>query len=236
MGKTHASKAVAELWPALQEGTPEAIHRVRKLTRRVQAELRVAGAGRKQNRAWQALRQQVAPVRDRDATGAHLTTALSELQVPAAQIEIFGMQWAAARQRAFRELEFADPPPPLHRPDHWKRRVRAVLDHDRKRLLRRGPEVLGGAKPAEWHRLRKRLKRYRYTLELLDDPPQPLLDTLDALGRVQDAEVVSHLLREEDWLPEWRERLLEREAAAQTQARERVRHLWPALAATLTEH
>ena len=55
----------------------------------------------------------------------------------------------------------------------------------------------------------------RYTLELVGDSPAVLLSILDALGRMQDAEVVRGLLEEHSLLPDQREALLARELAGQ---------------------
>ena len=57
----------------------------------------------------------------------------------------------------------------------------------------------------------------------------------DALGRMQDAEVVRGLLEEHSLLPDQREALLARELEARQTAQEQVRALWPELKAHLKE-
>ncbi|PTA66640.1 CHAD domain-containing protein [Deinococcus arcticus] len=73
-----------------------------------------------------------------------------------------------------------------------------------------------------WHEWRKHLKRYRFTAELTGDAPQAVLDVLEELGRLQDAQVAQDLLRAENWVPGHRDALLRREAGAQQQAQARA--------------
>ena len=233
MGKRSVGEAIGPLWTGLERGEEEAVHEARKLTRKVQAELRVADAPKKTKRAWRDLRRAVAGVRDLDAAGEHLAAALTDLKVPKREVTRFQKDWAAARQGAVQAMRLPAMPPTFERPGGWKRRVREALDSDRHELLQEGRAVLNSQDTALWHEWRKHLKRYRYTLETLDDSPRPLLDVLDGLGRMQDAEVARALLQAEPWLPAHRDALLKREEGAQQAAMAKVRAAWPALEAHL---
>lgn len=48
--RSRAAERLKPLWDALRAGDPQAVHAARKLTRRAQAELRVAEAGKKTER------------------------------------------------------------------------------------------------------------------------------------------------------------------------------------------
>lgn len=214
----------------LEAGAPEALHQVRKLSRRAQAQLRVAGAPRRTRRAWRKLRRAVAPVRDHDVAGQHLVGALNQLGAPPEEVAGFQAAWAAGRQRLLAAVHLPGPPPRVRRPQRWKARVQKVLGKDARALLREAAAVLESGEPGRWHQWRKHLKRYRYTLELTSAAPAPLLQVLEHLGRLQDAQVARELLSGDNGLPEHRSALLAAEAAAARQARARVREVWPALA------
>ncbi|UBV43139.1 CHAD domain-containing protein [Deinococcus taeanensis] len=227
------AKTLHKLWPALEKGDVKAVHEARKLTRKAQAQLRIAGAPKRTKRAWRDLRRAVAPVRDRDASGQHLMAALRDLGVPEQALSTFGQEWAQARERIFAEVQLPPSPPPVKRPKHWKARVQEALCSDAQELTREGTEVLAGGSIEQWHEWRKHLKRYRYTAELCGDAPESLLQVLEQLGRMQDAQVVQDLLKREDWIPQYREALLRREEEAQRHAQAQVRTLWPALRESL---
>ncbi|MGX9685693.1 CHAD domain-containing protein [Deinococcus wulumuqiensis] len=223
------------LWPDLVQGDPKAVHEARKLTRKVAAELAVSGAPKKVRRAWRDLRRAVAPLRDHDVAGEHLAAALSEEGRPQREITAFRRDWQRRRAALLAGVLWPEPPPAFERPDKFKRRTRRALAHEAQTLLEDTPDVLSAEDPETWHEWRKALKHYRYTLELLGDPPEELLGTLDALGRMQDAEVVRGLLEEHSLLPDQREALLARELEARQTAQEQVRALWPELKAHLKE-
>lgn len=224
-----AVKTLTKLWPALESGDPKAVHEARKLTRKAQAQLRISDSPKRTKRAWRDLRRAVAPVRDRDATGQHLMQALNDLDVPPAVREQFEQQWAAARQSRFAQVKLPEMPPPIKRSKHWKARVQEAIESDADELAREAGQVLESGPVEPWHEWRKHLKRYRYTLELTGDAPESLLQVLDQLGRMQDAQVAQELLAHEEWLPQYRDVLMKREAEAQRAAQARVRELWPAL-------
>lgn len=218
-----------KLWPDLVQGDPKAVHEARKLTRKVAAELAVSGAPKKVRRAWRDLRRAVAPLRDHDVAGEHLAAALSEEGRPKREINAFKRDWQERRTDLLAGVQWPEMPPTVERPDKFKRRARRALAHEAQSLLEDTPEVLTAEDPDTWHEWRKALKHYRYTLELLEDSPEVLTDTLDALGRMQDAEVVRGLLEEHGLLPDQREALLARELEARQAAQEQVRVLWPDL-------
>ncbi|MBZ9716056.1 CHAD domain-containing protein [Deinococcus multiflagellatus] len=228
-------KTLDQLWPDLQQGDPKAIHEARKLTRKVQAQLRIASAPKRTKRAWRDLRRAVAPVRDRDAVGQHLLQALRELEVPPQALSDFEQAWAERRARTQAEVALPDLPPAVKRPKSWKARVKETLCSDAHELLREAEQVFQSPSTDPWHEWRKHLKRYRYTAELMGDAPEALLAVLEQLGRLQDAQVAQTILTEEDWVPQYREALLRREAEAQHHAQARVRDLWPALKAYLEQ-
>ena len=226
-GKT--AKTLKKLWPALEEGDVKAIHEARKLTRKAQAQLRIASAPKQTKRAWRDVRRAVAPVRDRDASGELLRTVLKDLNVPQEALDQFQTDWEAARQRTFAEVELPELPSAVNRPKHWKARVEEALCSDAHELIREANQVFQTTAVEPWHEWRKHLKRYRYTAELVGEAPDALLQVLEQLGRMQDAQVVQDLLNQEGWVPQYHEAILGREAAAQREAQDRVRELWPAL-------
>lgn len=223
------AKTLKKLWPALKDGDVKAVHEARKLTRKAQAQLRIATAPKRTKRAWRALRRAVAPVRDLDASGQLLLSALKDLGVAETVIDQFQAEWTEARQRAFAEVALPDLPPAVKRPKQWKARVKESLCSDAHELTKEATLVLGTTAVESWHDWRKHLKRYRYTAELTGEAPEALLQILEQLGRLQDAQAVQGLLTKEAWLPQYREVLLGRETDAQHQAQARVRELWPAL-------
>ncbi|WP_104989737.1 CHAD domain-containing protein [Deinococcus sp. NW-56] len=233
--RSEAAGRLRPLWDALTAGDPEAVHRARKLTRRAQAELRVADAGGKTERAWRDLRRAAAPLRDHDVAGDHLRQALTELDVPGDTLAYFDRTWAERRAARLAATEWPDPPPAFKLKRGWKDRARRLIRKDGKRLLAAGEAVLATHDAEQWHDWRKRLKRYRYTLALLGEVPPVLTDTLEALGRFQDAEVVLELLHgDPDLLRYERARLIAREEVARNKAQERVRELFPELARLLS--
>lgn len=224
---------LSKLLPGVQEGDPKAVHEARKLTRKVAAELALTDAPKKVRRAWRDLRRAVAPIRDRDAAGEHLRAALDELHAPTAEIAEFEQGWRALRARELKALQLPSLPRRLSkeipRPKHWKRKVKAALAEQGTQILEVAPKVLRARKLGTWHEWRKALKHYRYTLELLEPAPAALTDVLNALGRLQDAEVVLDILTSETWLPHSRDALIAREKQARKDAQHQVRQAWPAL-------
>lgn len=226
---------LGELWPRLTQGDPGAVHEARKLTRKVAAEQAVTGAPKKVRHAWRDLRRAVAPLRDHDVAGEHLAAALKEQGRPQSEITAFRRDWAAQREQLLTQVQWPEQPPTLERPSKFGRRARRALAHEAQDLLEDTPAVLRARKADIWHEWRKSLKHYRYTLELVGKSPQSLSEILDALGRMQDAEVVRGLLEQQNLLPDQREALLAREKKARTDAQHKVRTLWPELEAHLRE-
>lgn len=213
---------------ALERGDPKAIHEVRKLSRKVGAELSLADAPRKHRKLWRTIRRTAAPLRDHDITGEHIATAMQKLKVPAKEITAFQKAWAAQRAQHLIGLEW----PKLtqaQKPKKLKKKARASLPQLALELRQSGAEILPTHDSERWHDWRKEMKRYRYTLEVLGDAPKVVKDVLDALGRIQDAEVVMDTVSKPDWAYGYAEALVKQEQAARTRARTRVRQLWPAL-------
>ncbi|GAA5513580.1 hypothetical protein Dcar01_02321 [Deinococcus carri] len=234
--RSQAAQRLRPLWDELRAGDPQAVHEARKLTRRAQAELRVAEAGGKTERAWRDLRRAAAPLRDHDVAGGHLRDALVELSVPEETLAYFDRIWADRRAALLAGTTWPGRPPAFDLSRGWKGRARRLVQKDGRKLRREGEAALASGDPEQWHAWRKRLKRYRYTLALLEEVPPALTGTLEALGRLQDAEVVLGLLHADpDLLRYERARLIAREEVARQAAREQVRELFPALAAQLSE-
>lgn len=231
---SRAAEKLRVLWDKLRAGDPEAIHAARKLTRRAQAELRVANAGKKTKRAWRDLRRAAAPLRDHDVAGEHLRAALLELGVPSTTLAYFDQTWAERREALLARTPWPQQPPAFELASGWKGRARRLIRKDSEKLLREGQDALTSGDPEQWHAWRKRLKRYRYTLALLGEVPPVVTDMLEALGRFQDAEVVLAILHgDPDLLRFERARLIAREEVARHAAQERVRELFPALSQQL---
>lgn len=225
-------KQLEALWPDLQRGDANAIHEARKLTRKVGAELRVSGAPGKVKRAWRDLRRAIAPVRDLDATLAHLREGLRELGAPDKDIGHFEASWQAGRAERWEKVELPQPPPVPKRPKDFAARARERARKDWQALVAEARGVLDSDDIEAWHTWRKHLKAYRYTLDLLADTPPELEDLLQALGRLQDAQVAREALEgENNLVPKYKEALLEREDAAARQSQGQVRGLWGQLLA-----
>ncbi|ADY26957.1 CHAD domain containing protein [Deinococcus proteolyticus MRP] len=230
---------LAEYWPDFQAATPRAVHEVRKLTRRAGAEAEVSDLKKKVRREWRDLRRAAAPIRDHDAAGEHLQAALAELKASPAAVKRFQAAWAKRRT----ELLAAHPlpaamPSSYDLPGDWEARAERVMKADRKALLKRGKALMKAADTDDseaWHDWRKLMKRYRYTLELAGKAPREVKDTLEHLGRLQDAEVLLELLRHEGqhFTAAQLSALTRREEQARLQARAAVRELWPTLKAHL---
>lgn len=232
---SQAAHRLKALWDDLRAGDPGAVHAARKLTRRAQAELRVAGAGRQTERAWRDLRRAAAPLRDHDVAGGHLREALTELGVPPDTLAYFDRTWAERRAALLAGTVWPQRPRGFDLAGGWKKRARRLASKDGEGLRHSGETALASHDAELWHAWRKRLKRYRYTLDLLGEVPPALTDTLEALGRFQDAEVVLALLHADPELLRYeRARLIAREEVARHAAQGRVRELFPALAEQLT--
>lgn len=232
---SQAARRLKVLWDDLRAGDPGAVHAARKLTRRAQAELRVAEAGRKTERAWRDLRRAAAPLRDHDVAGGHLRAALTELGVPADTLAYFDRTWAERRAALLTQTVWLDRPRGFDLASGWKGRARRLARKDGEDLRQSGEAALASHDAELWHAWRKRLKRYRYTLDLLGEVPPVVTDTLEALGRFQDAEVVLGLLHgDPDLLRYERARLIAREEVARNKAQGRVRELFPELARLLS--
>ncbi|AFD24919.1 CHAD domain-containing protein [Deinococcus gobiensis] len=227
------NRLLEDLWPALAQGDPQAVHEARKLTRKVAAELKLGDAPKKTRRAWRDLRRAVAPLRDRDVAFGHIGEALDELGQGGAGREAFAADWGRQRAEAVAALKLPKVPTDAPRPKHLGRRAREALTEQAGELLASGPGVLKARRPDTWHEWRKALKNYRYTLELLREPPDALKAVLDSLGRLQDAEVVLDILEHEPWLEGARADLIARERRIRLESRKEVRAQWPALEAHL---
>lgn len=139
------------------------------------------------------------------------------------EIEQFKAAWAIRRESVLAELTLPKRPSSYVLPGHWKRRVRATLAEDRSALREEAAGVVTTQDPVVWHTFRKHLKRYRYTAELLEKVPGVVLDVLDHLGQIQDAQVLLDLLSREAWLPSHRDRLMDQARKDQEEAKQRVR-------------
>lgn len=234
--RSEAAERLRPLWDALTAGDPEAIHRARKLSRRAGAELRVADAGKKTERAWRELRRAAAPLRDHDVAGGHVLRAMGDLGAPPGALSAFERSWALRRSGLLAATRWLGPPPAFRLKKGWDTRARALLERDRPRLLAAGEAALASPDPEVWHDWRKRLKRTRYTWSLLGEVPPAVTDTLEALGRFQDAEVVLGLLEAHpELLRTRRGDLIAHEERARAAAQEQVRGLFPALAQALAQ-
>lgn len=232
--RSRTGRELKKLWDDLLAGDPAAVHEARKLSRRAQAELRVSDAGGGKRRAWRALRQAAAPLRDHDVTGEHLRGALLELGVEAGTLAYFDGTWRERREALLAGTVWPERPRGFDLREGWRKKARHLAQRDGTDLLTEGEAALSSVEAEAWHRWRKHLKRYRYTLELLEEVPPVLTEVLRALGRLQDAEVVLTLLRGDPELLRYeRARLIAREEAARHAAQERVRDLFPALAEVL---
>lgn len=228
-------KELERLWPDLLKGDEKAIHEVRKLSRKVGAELRVAGAPRKVRASWRDLRRAIAPVRDRDAVLAHLSEGLRSLGAAEQDVRAFEATWRARREEAFGAVTLPDPPTDVKVDVNLAKKARGKLAGDVEKVREDAVNVLVSDDIDTWHEWRKDLKRLRHTLELVGDVPKSLLDLLQALGRLQDAEVTKMLLGEFDGLPEHKEALLRREDEAASDSKRAAREAWATLEGDLAD-
>lgn len=241
---THPAPATPEfihddlrpLWPDLLAGHPKAVHEARKLSRKVSAELALTSGTRRERRAWRDLRRALAPLRDHDITGDHLLTALSRAGTPQPELDTFRQDWARRRAALHALLTLPDPPGPAPKAGGTRKAARKTLARHATHLIRESRTVLNSRDAEAWHDWRKELKTYRYTLDTLIPTPKVLKATLDALGRMQDAEVVLDLLGRPEWTHPGTASLQRRERRARTRAQTRVRELWPDLRVLLEAH
>ncbi len=225
------NKRLKRLWPDLLAGHPTAVHETRKITRRAQAALRADGGHKKARLAWRDLRRAISPVRDWDAVGVHLREGLTELGAGAQVLKRFDHAWMTERAARWAQLQLPEHPPRYRAHKHHRARLHHRLERDWQRLIAEGPQHLAAAEDAEWHVLRKQLKALRYTWELQGEPPADLLALLEALGRVQDANVALEAIRHPALPATYRARLEARERVAQVAALAEARRLWPIVAA-----
>ena len=233
MSKRH--KELERLWPDLVKGEEKAVHEVRKLSRKVGAELRVAGAPRKARHGWRDLRRAIAPVRDRDAVLPHLVEGLRSLGASEEDVRSFEAAWRAKREEVFRSVTLPDPPQEFKVDVDLAKRAGKKLPGDVDKVREDAVNVLVSDDIDTWHEWRKDLKRLRHTLELVNEVPRSLLDLLQALGRLQDAEVTKALLQEFAGLPHHKEALLRREDEAANESKRAAREAWATLEGDLAK-
>lgn len=237
------------LWPDLETGQPEAVHRARKLSRKVDATLKLISAPRKVCHAWRDLRRALAPLRDHDITGQHIVSILQQQRATKTVIKAFEADWAHIRQQMSSELKL--PKLQLLTFDDRKlnkadaaassadTKLAKVAQTDLVRqaalLLTTVPAVLESSQMAQWHEVRKALKQYRHTLELVETPSHEITTALDAFGQLQDTEVVIHALASrQDWTFGDADPLIQQQTQQQQAAQSAIRELWPALSAQLS--
>ncbi|RTR30282.1 CHAD domain-containing protein [Deinococcus radiophilus] len=237
---TSLTEDLSGWWEGFQAAQPKAVHEVRKITRRAQAESGVSDMKKKVRRQWRDLRRAAAPVRDHDAAGEHLRDALKELGASATAQQRFEKGWAERRAQLLKRHPLpAQPPQGYDLPADWSARAEGALNKDRRALLKEGKALMKQADDPsntdDWHDWRKRMKRYRYTLELSGKAPKVLKRMLEHLGRLQDAEVLLELLEAETehFTRKDLAALRAREQQAGLDARAAARKLWPALKAEL---
>lgn len=221
---------LAQLQSALEAGESEAIHRARKLSRQAETQLKLAGEPKKARADWQALRRAAAPLRDHDVTGAHLRLALQALPVTQAELRTFEQAWQVERQALVAALSL--PPMPTGadpRAKHLKKMAHADLPRQAHLLRKEGADVLKTKNSEDWHEWRKDLKFFRYTLEVLGEPPQIVKQSLEALGHLQDAETVLAAVTAAGWAYGHAEELTAQAKDSRRAARKQVRQLWPDL-------
>ena len=176
--RSRTGRELKAIWNDLKAGDPSAVHEARKLSRRAQAELRVSDAGKRKRREWRGLRQAASPLRDHDVTGEHLREALTELGVEPGTLAYFDQTWRERRAALLAATVWPERPRGFDLKEGWKKEARHLAERDGQDLLTEGEAALNSAEPEPWHDWRKRLKRYRYTLELLDDVTLVLTEVL----------------------------------------------------------
>lgn len=232
---SQASARLDDWWEGLTQGHPKAIHEVRKLTRRAGAELQVSDAGKKVRGAWGDLRRAAATLRDHDVAGAHLADMLGELGAPASTVTRFRQSRDEGRRELLAQTRFPARPPAFElRPD-WVEKAQKWVRRSSKKLLAEGQDALQAEDSAAWHEWRKDLKKYRYMLDLLGEVPAAVTDTLDALGSLQDAEVLLELLRSDPkLLRSYRSRLMALAESKRSSARDEAKKHFAALSEFLS--
>lgn len=223
-------KSLDSVWTSLEQGDASAIHEVRKLTRKAGAELRALGATKKIQGAWRALRRAIAPLRDWDVIGEQLEQHLSRDGACAELKQATLEDWAAERSQRYAYLVLPAKPHPFEAPKNADELLTEVLNDDWGKLRRMAKRILPDEISSAWHDLRKKLKRYRHTLELLRDPPPVLLELLRHLGRIQDADILIAVLKDPQKLASLdhstRESWITQEKQTRLEQAEEVRRTW----------
>ncbi|WP_051963620.1 CHAD domain-containing protein [Deinococcus misasensis] len=226
-------KQLQDLWIELEAGQVEAIHEARKLTRKAQAYLRALRASRKAQKPWKKLRRTLAPVRDLDVTYDHLKRLLKELQADASTLELLKVHFQSQRTRLWSELELPSRPRDQESPSDLKELVQDTLEEDWSNLKREAKKVLKSEESATWHAWRKHLKRYRYTLEIVQEAPEELVKLLKALGNMQDMEVLKgHLDAAPEFLEPYVPELQDLMVQKHEEARKKAASVWKDWAST----
>jgi CHAD domain-containing protein len=230
-------KSLDNAWTSLELGDASAIHEIRKLTRKAGAELRAFGAPKKIQGAWRALRRAIAPLRDWDVVGEQLEQHLEREQVSAELKQATLEDWAAERDQRYAYLVLPAKPHPFEAPKNSEKNtqelLKEVLHDDWSKLKRMAKRILPDNISSAWHDFRKKLKRFRHTLELLHDPPEVLLELLRHLGRIQDADMVISVLKDPKKLSSLdqgaREHWILEEQKTRLERAENVRRTWALL-------
>ena len=217
-------------WEALERGKEEAVHEVRKLSRKAGATLKALEAPKKIQRAWRAIRRAVAPLRDWDVLRDLVKTRLKELEVSKATLQKFQEDWQLEREKRFGYLVLPVKPHAFESPKHGIKLLEEALEDEWPRLKRDAKRILSLEPSAAWHDWRKKLKHYRYLLEALERDVTDLKVVLEGLGRIQDAEILISTLEDlasfPSVSPELRLNIVALERKAMLEAAETVRSSW----------
>ncbi len=227
-------KSLDNVWTSLELGDASAIHEVRKLTRKAGAELRAWGASKKIQGSWRALRRAIAPLRDWDVIGEQLEQHLSRDGASEALKQAMLEDWDAERNQRYAYLVLPAKPHPFEAPKNAEKNTNEVLTEvlhdDWGKLRRMAKRILPDDISSAWHDFRKKLKRFRHTLELLRNPPAVLLELLRHLGRIQDADILIAVLKDPQKLVSLdhntRESWIAQEKQIRLEQAEEVRRTW----------
>jgi len=227
---TDELKQLETHWEALERGEEGAVHEVRKLSRQAGAVLGALEAPKKIQRAWQALRRAVAPLRDWDVLRDLLRSRLGELEAPLEILQKFEEDWQLEREKRFGYLVLPAVPHSFDAPKHADKLLEEAIEDDWPKLRRTAKRILSLEPSALWHDWRKKLKHYRYLLEALGRDTSDLKAVLQSLGRIQDAEVLIATLEDPaqfpGLLPELWGEIVALERGAMQEAAEKVRSSW----------
>ena len=189
--EAHVERLLAAVQSVLRDGDAESVHLLRTALARIDAWLALA--------ELRSLRREVRWLRKRAATVRDLDVMLS-LELPASVIRVLVPRRVVAQRRLMTVLRGA----------RAKKIVRDLAGHPPlevaqsteriRKIARRArlPRDAAGRSDEALHALRRRLRKLRYSLEVLGHATEPVQNLVAALGHARDHTLAAERIGSED--------------------------------------